>query len=297
MRVLFVGNDVGRKGLDSLVEAVERLGGGAVLDVVSGDQIAAGEHLQVHRGVEAGSERLRDLYAAADVFALPTRADAVPWAVLEAMAAGLPVIASEVGAIPELLGESGELVAPDDVAGLTAALRRLTNPELRRQLGERAEARVRERYDNALQTPRIVSLLEGVARPAAAGRRMRRRTFVALGAGAAGVAVAAPYAALIPGDEFEQLVASRLGIEPELARQLLDRARAEYGEAEYDARVAAFALAVRDPVAIVMPEGARRKAIDGLLEPMLSAPAANLAYAVAGSDPGSPACAGLVRPS
>lgn len=297
MRVLFVGNDVGRKGLAELVEAVGRLSGEAVLDVVSGDEVPEHEQVRVHRGVEAGSERLRDLYAAADLFALPTRADAVPWAVLEAMAAGLPVLASEVGAIPELAGEGGELVAPGDVDGLTAALQRLSNPELRRQLGERAEARVRERYDNAQQTPRIVALLEGVARPAGAGRRMRRRTFVALGASAAGVAVAAPYAALIPGDEFEQLVASRLGIEPELARQLLERARAEYGDAEYDARAAAFALAVRDPVAIVMPEGARRKAIDGLLEPMLSAPAANLAYAVTGSDPDSPACSGLVRPS
>ena len=297
LRVLFVGNDVGRKGLAELVEAVGRLDGEAVLDVVSGDEIAEREHVRVHRGVEAGSDRLRDLYADADVFALPTRADAVPWAVLEGMAAGLPVVASEVGAIPELLGDAGELVAPGDVDGLAAALRRLTDPELRRRLGERAEARVWERYDNAAQTPRLVSLLERVARPAGSGRRMRRRTFVALGAGAAGVAVAAPYAVLIPGEEFEQLVASRLGIEPELAKQLLARAREEYGEAEYDARAAAFALAVRDPVAAVMPEGARRKAIDGLLEPMLSAPAANLAYAVTGSDPGSPACAGLVRPS
>ncbi len=109
------------------------------------------------------------------------------------------------------------------------------------------------------------------------------------------MAVAAPYAALVPGDEFEQLVASRLGIDSELAAQLLARAREQYGDAEYDARAAAFALAVRDPVAAVMPDSARRKAVDGLLEPMLSAPASNLAYAVTGTDPGSPACAGLVR--
>lgn len=298
MRVLFVGNDVERKGLPILIEAVAALEGEAVLNVVSGDEIEERDFVQVHRGVTAGSERLRELYAEADVFALPTHADAVPWAVLEAMAAGLPVVASEVGAIPEMVGETGEVVPPGDPEALTAALRRLRDPERRRQLGQAAQARVHESYDNALQTPRILALAKSLAEArAGSGRRLRRRTFVALGAGAAAVAVAAPYAALIPDEEFEELVADRLGIDAELAGQLLERAREEYGDARYDAHAAAFALAVRDPAAAVMPEGARRKAIDGLIEPMLSDPAANLAYAVTGSDPGSPACAGLVRPS
>jgi glycosyltransferase involved in cell wall biosynthesis len=299
MRILFVGNDVGRKGLDPLVEAVSTLDGRAVLDVVSGDEIPEREFVRVHRGITANSEELRALYAAADVFALPTRADAVPWAVLEAMAAGLPVLASDVGAVGELLGGCGELVSPGDVDGLASALRRLEDPERRRRLGEAARERVCEHYDSAIQTPRLVELLAGLARkPDAVGRlRMRRRTFVALGAGAAGVAVAAPYVVLTFGEEFEQLVAARLGIDTELAKQLLERARLEYGDAEYDARAAAFALAVRDPVAAVMPEDVRQRAIDSMLEPMLSAPAANLAYAVTGSDPGNPACAGLLRES
>jgi hypothetical protein len=125
---------------------------------------------------------------------------------------------------------------------------------------------------------------------------MRRRTFVAAGVGVAGVALAAPYAVLVAGEEFEQLVASRLGIEPELAKQLLQRARESYGDAEYEARAAAFALAVRDPAATVMPDDVRRKAIDSLIAPMLSAPASNLAYAITGVDPGGNApCSGLVR--
>jgi glycosyltransferase involved in cell wall biosynthesis len=298
-RVLFVGNDVGRKGLDSLVAAAARLGGAVVLDVVSGDEVEASDVVRVHCGIASGTEELRAMYRDADVFALPTRADAVPWAVVEAMAAGLPVVASDVGAISELLGDAGLLVASGDVDGLEAALRRLTDPELRRALGARGSERARERYDSAVQTPRLLALLAEVAgERAGAGRlRMRRRTFVAAGVGVAGVALAAPYLALIPDDEFEQLVASRLGIDPELAGQLLARAREQYGGAEYDARAAAFALAVRDPSAAVMPDGMRRKAIDGLLEPMLSTPAANLAYAVTGSDPSSPACAGLVRSS
>ena len=80
MRVLFVGNDVGRKGLPTLIEAVGALGSDAVLDVVSGDEFETREFVRVHRGVTAGSERLHELYSEADVFALPTHADAVPWA-------------------------------------------------------------------------------------------------------------------------------------------------------------------------------------------------------------------------
>jgi glycosyltransferase involved in cell wall biosynthesis len=297
LRVLFVGNDVERKGIGTLIDAVAALDGAALLDVVSGDEIAAHDFVTVYHGVQAGTEELRSLYAGADVFALPTRADAVPWAVLEAMAAGLPVIASDVGAIAELLGGSGEVVPPGDAAALAAALRRLRQPELRRALGQRAQERVRDHYDSAVQTPRLVGLLRDVARPGAGGGpRFRRRTVIAAGAGVTAAALVAPYAVLVVGDEFEELVASRLGIEPELAGQLLARARAEYGDAEYDARATAFALAVRDPAAWVMPAAARRKAINGLLEPMLSAPASNLAYAITGSDPGGRApCSGLVR--
>jgi glycosyltransferase involved in cell wall biosynthesis len=300
LRVLFVGNDVERKGIGTLIEAVGQLEGEAVLDVVSGDEIPEREFVRVHRGISAGTDELRERYAEADVLALPTRADAVPWAVLEAMAAGLPVVASDVGAVSELLGGTGDLVPPGDAAGWAAALRRLAaDPERRARLGAAARERVRERYDSAVQTPRLVELLAELAeRPDALGAlRMRRRTFVALGAGAVGAAIAAPYAVLAFGEEFEQLVASRLGIEPELAGQLLARAREEYGDVEYDARAAAFALTVRDPVAAAMPDGVRQRAIDGLLEPMLSAPAANLAYAITGTDPGSPACAGLLRES
>jgi glycosyltransferase involved in cell wall biosynthesis len=300
LRVLFVGNEIERKGLDTLIDAIGRLEGAAILDVVSTDPVLESDLVRVHRGVTARSEQLRKLYAGADVFALPTRADAVPWVVLEAMAAGLPTIGSEVGAIAELLGDSGELVAPGEPEQLATAMRRLADPELRSRLGTAAQERVREHYDSTLQVQRLLELLGQVADGSAPARgrgRIRRRTFVAAGAGVLGVALIAPYAALIPDDEFEQLVASNLGIEPELAGQLLARARARYGDAEYDARATAFALAVRDPAAAVLPSGVREKAIDGLIEPMLSAPAASLAYGVTGTDPGSPACAGLVRAS
>lgn len=300
LRVLFVGNDVERKGLPLLIEAVSRPGLNAVLDVVSGDAVEETAGVRIHRGVEARSEELRALYAQADAFALPTQADATPWAVLEAMAAGLPVVATRVGAIAELLGDAGETIEPGSTEELTNALRRLADPGMRRSLGERGLQRVRERYDSEAQAPRLVEFVarvagvSGEAQPS--GRRIRRRTLIAAGAGVAGVAVAAPYLLLLPDDEFERLVAARLGIEPKLAGELLERAKAQYEGAEYDARAAAFAFAVRDPAAAVLPSGVREKAISGLVEPMLSTPAASLAYAITGTDPGYPAaCAGLVR--
>ena len=298
LRVLFVGNDVERKGLDLLIEAISRPELDAVLDVVTGDELEGTDSVRVHRGVEGGSEELRNLFAAADAFALPTRADAIPWVVLEAMAAGLPVVASRVGAIAELLGDAGVTVEPGDAGALAEALQRLTDPGLRRALGARALERVRERYDSDVQVPLLLDALGRAAGIPAAPkeRKMKRRTFVALGAGAAGMALAAPYLVLLPDHEFEQLVASKLGIEPKLAGQLLEHARQRYGDAEYEARAAAFAFAVRDPAAAVLPGSLREKAVSSLIEPMLATPSAALAYAITGSEPGYPApCAGLVR--
>jgi glycosyltransferase involved in cell wall biosynthesis len=299
LRVLFVGNEVGRKGLGLLIEAVSRPGVDAVLDVVTGDAVEEGGPVRVHHGVEPNSEELRRLYAQADVFALPTKADAIPWAVVEAMAAGLPVVASRVGAIPELLGDCGLAIEPGSVEELAAALKRLGDDGLRGSLGALALKRVRERYDRDVQVPRLLGVLTqaaGKPAPAVSARRMKRRTFVALGAGAAGVAVAAPYLVLIPDDEFEQLVASKLGIETALAKQLLEGTRSQYGDAEYEARAAAFAFAVRDPTAAVLPESIRQKAVSSFVEPMFSRPAASLGYAITGTAPPNPAaCAGLVR--
>ena len=124
---------------------------------------------------------------------------------------------------------------------------------------------------------------------------MRRRTFVAVGVGTFAAALVAPYLQLAPGDNFEQLVANELGIDVDLASQLLEAVRDEYGGAEYDARAAAFGLAVRNPAASIVPSRFRESAIKGLIEPMFSTPSATLAYAVTGDDPAAKACAGLVR--
>ena len=80
---------------------------------------------------------------------LPSHAEGMANALLEAMACGLPVVATRVGAAPSMVtdGESGLLVDASDVEGLAGALDRLINdPQLRARSGAAARQRVHERY-------------------------------------------------------------------------------------------------------------------------------------------------------
>jgi glycosyltransferase involved in cell wall biosynthesis len=82
------------------------------------------------------------LMAAADAFALPSAWEARSLAVQEAMAARLPVVATAVGGLPELLGDTGLLVAPGEPVALADALERvLTDRALAKDLSDRARAR------------------------------------------------------------------------------------------------------------------------------------------------------------
>ena len=84
----------------------------------------------------------------ADVFVLPSLNENLPLALLQAMATGLPCIASGVGGIPEVLDAGcGMLVAPGDVGSLRAAMERLIDePGLAARLGAAARSRVAERF-------------------------------------------------------------------------------------------------------------------------------------------------------
>jgi len=88
-----------------------------------------------------------DLLAAADLFILPSQSEAFPVSILEAMRAGLPIVASNIGGIPEQVedGISGLLVNPGSVDELADALGRLiANSELRRRMGENGRMKARE---------------------------------------------------------------------------------------------------------------------------------------------------------
>ena len=90
-----------------------------------------------------------DLLHAMDIFVLPSYSEGVSLALLEAMAAGLPVVATAVGGLPEVVtdGENGLLIPPRDAEALAGSLERLlTDPAFARELGENARKHVREHY-------------------------------------------------------------------------------------------------------------------------------------------------------
>jgi len=94
-------------------------------------------------------EDVASLLAEADAFVLPSRSEAFPNAVIEAMAAGLPVVASAVGGLLDLIedGRTGLLVAPGDPEALAAALQSLIDaPERAAAIGRAARAEVQQRY-------------------------------------------------------------------------------------------------------------------------------------------------------
>jgi hypothetical protein len=124
---------------------------------------------------------------------------------------------------------------------------------------------------------------------------LTRRRLLALGGATVVAAVAAPYVVLAPGDEFEEFVADAIGMDLEQTVRLLERVRNEYGTPEYEARAAAFALALRDPAAAIAPDGFRGSAIRAFLDPMFETPAATLAFATKRGNPDAEQCGGLVR--
>lgn len=102
----------------------------------------------VYGGPVYGQEKWR-AFASADVFCFPSLNEALPLAVLEAMAAGLPIVATRVGAVADALeaGAGGMLVAPGDVEGMAGALRQLVGDDrLRRRYGAFNRQRFEERY-------------------------------------------------------------------------------------------------------------------------------------------------------
>jgi glycosyltransferase involved in cell wall biosynthesis len=97
-------------------------------------------------------ERIAAELAAADVFCLPSWWEAMPLSVLEAMASGLPIVATDVGDIPRVVedGVTGSLVPPKDPEKLAWALEAfLTDVEKRRRMGAAGRRRVEERFTEA----------------------------------------------------------------------------------------------------------------------------------------------------
>jgi glycosyltransferase involved in cell wall biosynthesis len=109
---------------------------------------------------------VHDLLAAADVFCLASRNEGLPVALMEAYAVGLPVVATRVGGLPEVIedGRSGLLVPPEDPAALSDAILALLDDAGRRdQLGRRA-SELAGRFDARVAVRRLEALYEEVTR-------------------------------------------------------------------------------------------------------------------------------------
>jgi glycosyltransferase involved in cell wall biosynthesis len=184
MRLLFVGADFERKGGRDLLSAFRSgLSSDCELDVVTRDEavaaeLAGTERVRVHTGLTPNSEALLDLYARADLFVFPTRGDCLPIAVMEAMAAGLPVIATNVGALNEEVedGVNGRVVPVGDAGALVQAVRALGRDEARRaEMGRTSRALAEERFDGRRNYCRVIDLVRDCAQ-SSAGRTAGRPT-------------------------------------------------------------------------------------------------------------------------
>jgi len=140
----FVGRLAPPKDLLTLLEAVKKLPESVLLVIGDGEL-----RPQVERSIrELGLvDRVRllgqrsdipQILAASDIFVLSSRWEGLPYTIIEAMMAGLPVVATRVGGVPELVedGVTGFLVPPRDPDALAEALQKLiADPELRRRMG------------------------------------------------------------------------------------------------------------------------------------------------------------------
>jgi glycosyltransferase involved in cell wall biosynthesis len=184
---LFVGRLSREKGVLDLVEAWRLLGPSPGTLVVAGPDMTghawdagpAARELVRRYGLEDSvtfSGPVTDvpgILGAADLLVQPSHFEAQGLSAVEALACGVPVIASNVGGLPEFVsdGRNGRLVPPGDPPALAAALRELiTDVAQRTRLAAAARASVRD-YDERVVFKRMLDLIQGLIAPKGAGRR------------------------------------------------------------------------------------------------------------------------------
>jgi glycosyltransferase involved in cell wall biosynthesis len=186
LQILCVASFEAVKGHFYLIEACRNLaargfeldchlvGDGPGLQAARAQVEAAGLEDRVHLHGPQPRAAVAELVAAADVFVLasvPTREgkrEGIPVVLMEAMASELPVVASRLSGIPELVedGRTGILVEPRDVAGIEAALERLAqDPELSAAMGRAGREKVLAEFDLASNTARLAALFRSGGAP------------------------------------------------------------------------------------------------------------------------------------
>lgn len=165
--VLAVGRLHRQKGFDVLLRALALVEHARGVVVGDGEERTALESLARELGVtdrvelRRWDDDVRDTYASYDVLVVPSRFEAFPLTIVEAMFAGIPVIATDVGSVAEAVvdGETGVLVPPEDVGGLANAIAGLLEEHPRRvELGRRGRARARRLFTASAMAHRYETL-------------------------------------------------------------------------------------------------------------------------------------------
>ncbi len=161
-QLVFVGRQLERKGALRLHRLHQKhLADLCELVIVTPEEVPPGRNVRAVHDVTVASGRLWEVLRDASVFAFPSLIDQAPNVVIEAMAAGLPVVGVTVAAMPQMVPpDCGRLVAPDDDAALVSALRELIDqPELRQRMGAAGRRRFMETYDAATTTRDLIEVL------------------------------------------------------------------------------------------------------------------------------------------
>jgi len=167
----FVGRLTEEKGVPVLLEASRLLSTAALPLTIAGDGPLRPEVEAEAQGGPAVRyvgyvQDPRGLYCAAALVVVPSLSEGLGLTALEAMASARPVVASDVGGLPEVLGhgDAGILVPPGDAAALAAAIGRLAaDPQAARILGERGRTRVEAHYSREVMLDRLMGVYAGAA--------------------------------------------------------------------------------------------------------------------------------------
>lgn len=176
VRILFVGNDFGRKGGPLLLQCLRGdLAQRCEVHLVTRAEVAHQPNVYVHHGLGPNSAGLQQLFRDADIFVLPSLAECLAVVLMEATAAGLPVVTTDVGALREAVrpGDTGYLVPPGDQDALTQALQELVNDPLRRQrLGRAGHELAKEKFDSRRNNRALLDLVMELVEARRAQRRI-----------------------------------------------------------------------------------------------------------------------------
>jgi len=184
IRILFLGDLCTQKGVLDLVRSMDGLpdhvhlflagaeAEAGFLQILRSESVTLGLENRVHLlGLVSGDSKIECLRRA-DLFVLPSYAEGVPISLLEAMSAGLPVVATHVGGIPSVVedGKQGRLVIPGNVDELRRVIGELAaDPTNRRLMGQAAYQRWREQFNIERTVDQLLALYGSLSKDCPSG--------------------------------------------------------------------------------------------------------------------------------